>query len=78
MTQEGTEVQRDQIIRHLEVLNGQVKKQNSVWCVFRNGIFYGMGFVVGSTILTALVISTVLQFFRDTILGDVIMWIAAH
>lgn len=68
--------QRDLIIQHLEVLNAQVKDQMSLWYTFRNGLIYGVGFIIGSTLLTALVVSIVLQFFADTLLGDVIMWIA--
>ncbi len=65
-----------QIISHLKVLIEQTKRQMSVWHVFRNGVIYGIGFIIGSTVLTALVVSVGLQFFGDTILGDVIEWIA--
>ena len=75
---EGTELQRDHIIRNLEVLNERVERQMSLWHVFRNGIIYGVGFIAGSTVLTAIVVSIVLRFFGDTILGDVIAWIAAR
>lgn len=68
--------QRDRIIEHLQLLNGQVERQMSVWHVFRNGIIYGMGLIIGSTVLTALVVTIVLQFFRETILADVVLWIA--
>ena len=73
---EGTGEQRDHIISHLKILIDQTKRQMSVWHVFRNGVIYGMGFIVGSTVLTAIVASIVLQFFGDTIFGDVIQWIA--
>ncbi|HYF10524.1 MAG TPA: hypothetical protein VD967_02880 [Candidatus Paceibacterota bacterium] len=75
---EGTESQRDQIIRNLEELNERVENQASVWYVLRNGIIYGAGFIIGSTVLTALAVSIVLFFFEDTLLGDVILWIAGR
>ncbi|MCE9644124.1 hypothetical protein K8Q93_02710 [Candidatus Parcubacteria bacterium] len=75
---EGTELQRDHIIHNLEKLNEQVESQASVWRVLRNGMIYGVGFVVGSTILTAVIASIVLRFFENTLLGDVITWIAAR
>ena len=75
---EGTEVQRDHIISQLERLNAQVAQQMEAKYVFRNGIIYGFGFVVGSTVLTALFVGVVLQFFGDTVLADAIHWIAAH
>ncbi len=75
---DGTELQRDHIIHNLEKLNIQVERQASVWHVFRNGIIYGVGFIVGSTVVTAIVVSIVLRFFENTILADVIAWIAAR
>ena len=73
---EGTGEQRDHIISHLKILIDQTKRQMSVWHVFRNGVIYGMGFIIGSTVLTAIIVSIGLQFLGDTILGDVINWIA--
>ena len=75
---EGIEEQRDHINQNLEVLNEQVERQTSVWYVLRNGIIYGIGFIVGSTILTAVVVSIVLRFFGDTMFADVIFWIAGR
>lgn len=67
---------RGEIVQRLQVLNTQIKEQMSIWHVFRNGMIYGIGFVIGSTILTALIVTIVLQFFGDTIFGEVISWIA--
>lgn len=68
--------QREEIIHKLEILNAQVRQQMSIWFVFRNGLIYGVGFIIGSTILTAIIVTFILQFFRHTIMGDVILWIA--
>ena len=46
---EGTEEQRAHIIAHLERLNSNVEKQMSFLYGLRNGVVYGLGFVVGST-----------------------------
>ncbi|MBI2048514.1 MAG: hypothetical protein HYT30_01135 [Parcubacteria group bacterium] len=73
---EGTEAQRDHIIENLERLNARVAAQMSARYVFRNGIIYGFGFMIGSTILTALLVSFIFQFFGDTLFAAVIRWIA--
>ncbi len=57
--------QRDEIIVHLAELNAAVKKQNSVTHIFLTGIIYGVGFVVGSTILATIAIGVFLPFFSD-------------
>jgi len=75
---EGTESQRDQIIHNLEKLNEKIEKQVSIWYVLRNGVIHGIGFIVGSTVVTAIVVSIALRFFEDTMLADVISWIAAR
>ncbi|RJR13351.1 hypothetical protein C4585_02220 [Candidatus Parcubacteria bacterium] len=75
---EGTEEQRDRIIQKLEMLNENVERQMSVWYTFRNSVIYGVGFIVGSTIFTALVVSFGLTLFGDTIFGDVVAWIVAR
>ena len=72
---EGTEEQRAHIIAHLERLNSNVEKQMSFLYGLRNGVVYGLGFVVGSTLISALVVTVVLQFFGDTLFADVIGWI---
>ena len=69
-------VETGHVVKNLEILNERVAKQMSPWRVFRDGVIYGTGFIVGSTILTALVVTIVLKFFPDTIFGAVIAWIA--
>ena len=73
--QEGTEEQRTQIIKHLEVLNKNVVHQMSPLYVFRNSIIYGFGFVIGSTLISAALATVVISFFPDTVFGDVLRWI---
>lgn len=73
--QENREGQRDEIIRHLERLNANVEAQMSLAYVFRNGVMYGFAFVVGSTLVTAALVTTIITFFNDTMFGDVIRWI---
>ncbi len=72
---EGSESR--EVIQHLERLNANVSKQMSLGYVFRNGVMYGFGFVVGSTILTATLVTLIVTFAADTIFGDVIQWIVA-
>lgn len=48
----------------------------STWHTLRTGIIHGIGFVIGSTILTAIVVTLTLHFFGGTPLGDVISWLA--
>ncbi len=72
---EGTEEQRTHIIAHLERLNTNVEKQMSISYGLRNGVIYGLGFVIGSTVLSAFIVTLVLQFFNDTLFGDVVHWI---
>ncbi len=69
---------RDEVVSNLEVLNRRIKQQMSVWHVLRNGVIYGMGFIIGSTVVTAVVASIMLQFFDNTVLGDAINWIAQN
>lgn len=75
---EGTTEQRNRIIERLEQLNSNVERQMSVWYTFRNATIYGIGFIVGSTLFTAAVVSLGLTFFGNTLFGDVIAWIAAR
>lgn len=72
---EGTEGQREQIIAHLARLNTNVERQMSLSYGLRNGVVYGLGFVVGSTLLTAFIVTFDLTFFGDTLFGNVIAWI---
>jgi len=46
--------QRQRLITVLESLEGQVKTQNSMRNAFLKGIVYGLGTVIGATILVAL------------------------
>lgn len=46
--------QRDKIIEHLEILNRQVARQNSLWRMLLVGIIYGIGFFVGSAIIATI------------------------
>ena len=73
---EGTELQRDKIVQHLAELNRNIEHQMSMLHVLRNGIIYGVGFVLGSTVLTTLVLSFVLSFFPESTLAQVIVWFA--
>jgi hypothetical protein len=50
------EKQRGEIIQNLEILNAQVKKQNSILHTFIVGIVYGIGFLIGSAILATIVL----------------------
>lgn len=60
----------------LEILSELLKRQMSVWHVFRNGLIYGAGFVVGSTIVTAVVVTILINLFSGTELGDMLSWFA--
>jgi hypothetical protein len=70
------EVERDSVVRHLAALNANVELQMSLWYAFRNGLMYGVGFIIGSTVLTALVVSFVLTFMSDTVFSEAILWFA--
>lgn len=65
-----------QMLHSVEELNVRIARQMSLWHVFRNGIIYGSGFIIGSTILTAAVVTIIITFFNDTIFGAVVSWIA--
>lgn len=71
-----TENPQDEATRQLAMLNANIERQMSLGYILRNGIFHGIGFMIGSTLLTAAVVSIILQFFSNTIFGDVISWIA--
>lgn len=63
------------IVHNLEMLNQRAALQMTAWRLFRDGIIWGLGFIVGSTVLTAIVATIVLRFFPDTLFGDIINWI---
>ncbi len=67
---------REEILQNLEALNARVERQMSLWHVFRNGVMYGSGFIIGSTVLTATIVTIIITFFNDTIFGAVVSWIA--
>jgi len=48
------EIQHDKIIEHLDLLNRQVARQNSLPHMFLVGIIYGIGFFVGSAIIATI------------------------
>lgn len=48
------EDQRDKIIEHLEVLNKQVARQNSLLRMLIVGVVYGVGFFIGSAIVATI------------------------
>jgi len=62
----------------LERIEKRLTRGQSMLFALRNGIFYGIGFVIGSTVVTAVVVSFLLSVFGDTLLGDVITWFAAR
>lgn len=46
--------QRDKIIEHLELLNRQVARQNSLGRMLLAGVVYGIGFFVGSAVIATI------------------------
>lgn len=50
----------------LHKLEGQLEKQNSLLFNFTRGLIYGLGFILGTTILVSLLI-TVLSKFVDIV-----------
>ncbi len=48
--------QRDSIIEQLESLNTKMARQNSIKHIFLTGLIYGVGFVIGSTIIATIAI----------------------
>ncbi len=57
--------QRDHIIHNLEVLNHKVERQMSWWFIFTSGMISGVGFVIGSSILAAIILGILSQLFGD-------------
>ncbi|MFA7309558.1 MAG: hypothetical protein WC050_01500 [Candidatus Paceibacterota bacterium] len=45
---------QDEVIKHLEKLNAQIARQNSVSRMFFVGIVYGIGFFIGSAIIATI------------------------
>ncbi len=63
--------QHAKIVSELEMLNAQMRKQNSVRRVFVLGIVYGIGFVVGSVIIATIGLGVTVPMLED------IPWIRA-
>jgi hypothetical protein len=66
ITSESTEPieQTDKLLEVLQVLETRIKRQNSYKNAFLKGIVYGLGTVIGATVLVALfggIIATTLQ-----------------
>ncbi len=61
-----TREQHQQIIDQLEGLNEKVARQNSWAHIFTAGLIYGVGFVIGSTILASILLGTILPILRQT------------
>ena len=57
--------QHDKIIEHLDVLNRQVAKQNSLSRMFVVGIIYGLGFFVGSAIIATIAFGVLGPWFAE-------------
>lgn len=49
----------------LKELNRAVKAQMSVWYILKTGVIYGVGFVIGSTIVATIAINASLLIFGD-------------
>jgi hypothetical protein len=71
-TESKTELTLDErqepLIEVLENLEAQIEKQNSLKSTFIKGAIYGLGTVVGATVLVALfggVIASTLRIFTD-------------
>lgn len=62
--QEMTPEQHQQIIDQLERLNEKLAKQNSWLHIFLTALVYGVGFVIGSTMLASVIIGFALPFLR--------------
>jgi len=60
-----SETQEEKIVENLEELNENVIKQNSYKGYLVKGMFYGIGFVVGTTILGAIVLSILYKLFGN-------------
>ena len=59
------EDQHEKIIQHLDVLNKQVARQNSIPRMFLVGIVYGVGFFVGSAIIATIALGILGPWFAE-------------
>jgi len=57
--------QRDKIIGHLELLNKQVARQNSLWRMLLVGVIYGIGFFVGSAVIATILLGILGPWFAQ-------------
>ena len=66
--------QRDRLITVLDELESHIKRQNSLKLTFAKGVVYGLGTVVGATILVALfggmIANTINNFSDEPILNE--------
>ncbi|OGG56001.1 hypothetical protein A2680_00500 [Candidatus Kaiserbacteria bacterium RIFCSPHIGHO2_01_FULL_55_37] len=61
----GPEDQHNKIIEHLDLLNRQVARQNSISRMFVVGIVYGIGFFVGSAIIATIALGILGPWFAQ-------------
>ena len=61
----GPEDQHSKIIEHLDMLNKQVARQNSIGRMFFVGIVYGIGFFVGSAIIATIALGIFGPWFAE-------------
>jgi F0F1-type ATP synthase assembly protein I len=54
MEPESLVQQHDKIIEHLDMLNAQVRRQNSMGRMLGAGIAYGIGFFIGTSIIATI------------------------
>jgi len=57
------EAQRDRLIEVLESLESLTKKQVSIKFIFLRGVIYGLGTVIGATVLISILSYSVVQIF---------------
>ena len=61
----GPEDQHSKIIEHLDMLNKQVRRQNSLGRMFFAGIIYGVGFFIGSAIIATIALGILGPWFAQ-------------
>jgi len=68
---EFDEKQEKKIVENLEELNESLSKQNSARSFLVKGMLYGVGFVIGTTILGAIVLGILYKLFGNVpIIGE--------
>lgn len=63
--QEMTKEQHQQIIDQLQGLNEKLAKQNSWYHIFLMALVYGIGFVIGSSILASILLGFALPTIKE-------------